>query len=137
MPELIGWPSIVTRVCKGEPRTAKSVFGVDEKVRSAITPGTVASVSVRFGFWRWVISWAGTELTADSEMLNGARLYDVLERPITRSELKFVSLSAIVRLSVLPGATTTLSFCAPWKPPLLTTTEWTPGATASENEPSA
>jgi hypothetical protein len=136
MPELTGWPSIVTRVCTAPPRTTKLVFGVAENVREANTPGTVASVSVRLLFWRNEISIGGSDEIADSEMLNGVdRLVVVLVRPMTRRLERLLSCIVTLTVAGVP-ATTAKSFCVVWKPPWFTVTVYTPGGRFSVNDPS-
>src|SRR5437660_8005058 len=111
MPELTGWPAIVTRVCTAPPRTTKLVFGVAENVRDANTPGIVASVSVRLLFWRSAISIGGSVEIEDSDTLNGVvRLDVVLVRPMTRKLERLSSCIVTLMLAGVP-ATTDKSFC--------------------------
>src|ERR1700681_655163 len=135
MPELTGWPSIVTRVCTAPPRTTKLVFGVAENVRDANTPGTVASVSVRLLFMRIAISIGGRLEIDDSDTLNGVRLIVVPVRPMTRRLERLSSCIVMLTVDGVP-ATTARSLCVVWKPPWLTVTVYTPGGKFSENEPS-
>src|ERR1700686_588178 len=110
MPELTGWPSIVTRVWRPAPRTTKFVLGDAENDRWTATPGIVPTVSVRLLFCRKVISSGGNCETADFETLNGARLAETLERPMTRRLERLLSCSEIATSNLEPAVTAT-SFC--------------------------